>query len=416
MNKSQRFMNLEGLRGVAAIVVVAYHITTLFYPGIAYGHDPVSAPIQHMRFEDNLYGSPLNVFLSGGFAVGIFFVLSGFVLSIGFFQTGKEAIIKKLASKRYLRLMLPALASVILSFVLLSLHFTANRDAAVAVTHSGLPGEWSFAPNFIDVLRQGTFGIFFNSETYYNPVLWTMMYEFIGSFVVFVFLFLFGKSNYRWLVYAALAMATFGTWYLGFIIGTVIADLYARKKLPFYGGSRVFAAGLLIVGLLIGGYPFGVADGTVYNLIHLSWMTNSANTAVYISIGAALVTVGLLSLSRLSNFFASSRVSRLGKYTYSLYLTHYLIVLTLTTSLFVLFNRSMGYNKSAVFAGICTVPVIIAVTWLFERYVDAPAIKFANYFSDIHHKNRQVKLAALFKQYALNVKPEPMPEAEEVMK
>src|SRR4051812_4008381 len=110
MKKGQgRFAELEGLRGVAAIMVVLYHFLLAFYSlaflGIGNGYEVA----QHMRLEDNLYGNPIMAFLSGSFAVAIFFVLSGFVLSIGFFATKKHEILQKLAAKRYLRLMLPAL-------------------------------------------------------------------------------------------------------------------------------------------------------------------------------------------------------------------------------------------------------------------------------------------------------------------
>ena len=83
---TQRFMALEGLRALAAIVVVLFHALYMFYPMAIEG----VAPVQHQRFEDNLFGNPLFGFISGGLAVSIFFALSGFVLSIGYFKKGRE--------------------------------------------------------------------------------------------------------------------------------------------------------------------------------------------------------------------------------------------------------------------------------------------------------------------------------------
>lgn len=95
--QKKRFNELEGLRGVAAVVVALYHFLLAFYAIAFFG--PAAGSVQNMRFEDNLYGNPIMVFLSGTFAVGIFFVLSGFVLSIAFFQTKKSEVVKKLATK-----------------------------------------------------------------------------------------------------------------------------------------------------------------------------------------------------------------------------------------------------------------------------------------------------------------------------
>ena len=124
-------MELEGLRGLAALMVVASHYVHAFYPSLATGN----MGFQHMTYEDNIYGTPLTLAFAGTFAVAIFFVLSGFVLTIGFFQTKKIDIIKKLASKRYLRLMLPALASIFLCLVLMKLNI-ASIDSAASLAHS----------------------------------------------------------------------------------------------------------------------------------------------------------------------------------------------------------------------------------------------------------------------------------------
>lgn len=59
---------------------------------------------------------------------------------------------------------------------------------------------WNFTPNFFDALQQGTWGIFATGEDSYNPVLWTMMFEFIGSMIIFFVLSLFGGMKHRRIV------------------------------------------------------------------------------------------------------------------------------------------------------------------------------------------------------------------------
>lgn len=382
--KSNRFMELEGLRGLAAIVVVVYHAMIMYYPGIAYGHNANLAPVQNMRFEDNLYGNPLNVFLSGGFAVAIFFVLSGFVLSIGFFQTGKQSIIQRLASKRYLRLMLPALMSTLFVFILVVLDLSINRQATINITHSGsLATDWNFVPSFLEAMKQGTTSIFLQSGGSYNAVLWTMYYEFIGSFIVFITLLVFGLSRYRWIIYIGLLWMTLGMWFFGIILGMVLADIYAHRSQIFLTGRRIWAWFALGGGLLLGGYPILSTKGTFYEPFTISRYTEDQNAALYMSLGAVLVVVAVLGLSPLSKLFRHPKISFLGRYTYSLYLTHTLVLYTLGTTLFVLLAHHFGLNKSAVFATIMCLPAIALVTWLFEKYIDAPSIRFANFFSDI---------------------------------
>lgn len=386
-------MELEGVRGLAAIVVVIYHALIMFYPGIAYGKHPGLAPMQNMRFEDNLYGNPLNVFLSGGFAVALFFVLSGFVLSIAYFQTNKESIIKRLASKRYLRLMIPALVSVMLVWILLSLGLGANKQAVVDIAHSGsLDKIWVMTPNFFDALKEGTLLVYTQSGSGYNAVLWTMYYEFIGSFIVFITLLVFGASKYRWMAYIALGIATFGSWFFAVILGMILADAYHQNFLKRIAEKKVALYGLLGTGLLAGGYPILSPEGTFYQALRIPLLTDDQNTAIYLSIGALFVIITVLYLPLLNKVFSLPRISVLGRYTYSLYLTHTLVLYTVGASLFVYLAGNMGINRAALLSMALTVPFIVLATWLFEKYIDAPSVRFANYFSDICYGRKTLSL------------------------
>jgi len=75
---------LESLRGLAALAVVFNHLAIAFYPALFFGP---SAPSHTGRaLEAAISGTPLNLLYNGAFSVSIFFVLSGFVLSYGFFR------------------------------------------------------------------------------------------------------------------------------------------------------------------------------------------------------------------------------------------------------------------------------------------------------------------------------------------
>jgi len=383
----ERFMQLEGLRGIAAIVVVAYHAMLMFWPGVAYGTNPSLAPVQNSQLESFLYGNPLNVFLSGGFAVAIFFVLSGFVLSVGFFQTGDGSIVQRLAAKRYVRLMIPALISVLAVFLIVSLGMTDAKDGVVAITHSGsLAKIWQLTPNFFSALSDGSVAIFTQSGSAYNAVLWTMYYEFIGSFLVFITLLVCGRSKYRGVVYGGLLIATFGTWFSAIVMGMILADIYVSKSLSklSFKLKPLLCVALLGTGLILGGYPILSPAGTFYGIFHIAALTDDQNTTLYLSIGACMV-VGVLLLSRtLTKVFSHPRVAITGKYTYALYLTHTLVLFTVGSKFFLFFNQYMGINRAAIVTIIAIAPVVALVTWAFQKMVDAPSIKFSNYLSDIY--------------------------------
>lgn len=374
-------MQLEGLRGVAASIVVFYHILLIFYPNVIYGLGTEFSSPQHMRFEDDLQGSLFGGLYSGLFAVSVFFVLSGFVLTIGFFMTGYDRIIKKLAAKRYVRLMIPALVSVLLAFTIIATGLSSYREQAASIVGGGSANiQWNFVPNLFEAIKQGVWSIFVTGEDSYNKVLWTMKYEFIGSFAVFIIALVFGRAKYRFYVYAALLVALFNTWYVGFIFGMILADLCAHNRLEIKVKSKraLIVAILFIGGLLIGGYPVAAVEGTPYAILHIESLTVIENTSLYLGVAATMLVAAILMSKRLSLAFAHKSLVMIGRYTYSLYLTHILVLLTLTTFLFVSLSHYVGYNKAVFFAVILSSPVIIGGAWLFERYVDRPSINLSN--------------------------------------
>src|SRR5687767_11167726 len=103
---------LDGVRGVAAIIVVLHHFGIAFFPAINF-LDPEKIHLGNGQLELTIAKTPLNIFFNGGFAVSVFFVLSGFVLSYKFHLSGSRQLLTTYAAKRYFRLLLPVAASII---------------------------------------------------------------------------------------------------------------------------------------------------------------------------------------------------------------------------------------------------------------------------------------------------------------
>ena len=96
-NSSKKINGLESARGLAALVVVAWHTSLGFYPGL-------SGIFRGFDVNQSLQGSPLYTLINGTAAVVFFFVLSGYVLSRGFLTSGDLNILKRNAIKRLPRL------------------------------------------------------------------------------------------------------------------------------------------------------------------------------------------------------------------------------------------------------------------------------------------------------------------------
>jgi peptidoglycan/LPS O-acetylase OafA/YrhL len=214
-----RMEALESVRGLAAFVVCCSHLFTGFFPHWFYNPaDPLPPWLQLPSWAH--------------FAVDVFFVLSGFVLSISFVQTGKIELLRTAFVRRYWRLFIPVAASILISYLLHANGLYANREAVMAFEANKsdwLYGFYGFEPSAVGAIREAVWKVFFSfsARESYNPVLWTMGYEFLGSLFLFAFLALSGGLRNRFLIYLAVGFVAqrFGMiWLLEFLAGAAVCE------------------------------------------------------------------------------------------------------------------------------------------------------------------------------------------------
>ena len=367
-----------------------HHYFLAFFPALIFG----PSAVQHFRFEDNIFGTPFTLAFAGTFAVASFFVLSGFVLTIGFFQTKNIYIIKKLAAKRYLRLMIPALATTLICYLLIKLGAPNLLKEVTEITQSQwLSWQLNFDANIFDAIYSGTIGVFIEGSSRYNNVLWTMLTEFLGSFLVFAFVLLFGASRHRWIAYVMAIFLTFNSWFLPFIIGMAIADLYTAGYFDKLKRTAWWTYSLVPVALILGAFPLFDAQATGYGFIDkLLEGTGINGQMLLLTIGAAMLILAVITNSNLSKLLEMPRISILGKYTFALYLVHIPVMYSVVFLAFISLYPLLGYNLAVLATFVVSIPVLWIVTILFEKYIDAPAVRLASSAARMFEKDESLEI------------------------
>ena len=368
---------LNGLRGVAAFQVVFHHFVLAFYPALFSGPDIPT----HMagNIEVSASGSIFNLLWDGNFAVCIFFVLSGFVLSHKFFIKKENEIITASAVKRYFRLALPVAFSVFLAFVLMRFSLFYNQSVEVISGSGWLSGLWAFKPTFADALNQAFFGAFFLNLFDYNAILWTIACEFLGSFLVFSFLAIFGKSKKRFWAYAFLILVFFQTYYLAFILGMLLSDVMAHKQmiLSKFNNKKILLTAFLLLGLFLGSFPIGRdAEGTMYAFMNFSWLSDPA--ILYHVLGAFFLMIVLLESKRMQKFFSYKYILFLGEISFAMYLMHFIILGSFSSFVFLKLHDIMAYPYAVVLSFLVSLPVILFVSYIVYKYVDKKSVNFSH--------------------------------------
>lgn len=371
---------LDGIRGIAALNVLFTHFIVAFYPAMYTGN---SSQI-HLAsgIEVYLAKSLWTILYAGNISITILFVLSAYVLSFRFFMYNDTGIATAGAYRRYMRLEIPVLLALVISWAFMHFGLYYNGQAAV-FTHSEwwLGSYYQFEPNLWEAIKQALWGAFApGGNVNYNPVLWTMNFEMLGSFTVFGFLALFGKSRSRYLVYIVMLLVFIKSYYLAFIIGMILSDMHYSawgKPIREYLGKKQWISWCCIIaGLLIGSY---FSDGrnvwsqkmTIQFLI--DWGIDLY--AFYHIIGGSLVLLGCFYNTKVQKLLAKSIFKFLGRIAFSLYLVHFIMICSLGSFLFFkAYQYGLSYGMSVLVSVSITTPVIMLIAYLMTIYVDEPAM------------------------------------------
>ena len=345
---------IDGLRGVFALLVVSIHYSAFFYSTL-----------------------PEGFYNSCGMVCG-FFILSGFVLSYRFWQNRDAKILTSAAIRRYIRLTAAPLVSILFAYLLLKFNLIFLHEVCTITYHSDfMESYYNFAPSLKAALKESFWGMYFSYDQVqsYNPVLWTMSWELKGSFLSFAFLALFGKIKNRLPLYIIFIVLTFKTLYLAFVFGIMFADmLYSAEGKKYHEllkKQKFLSWILLFIGLFLSYYALNFTP--VYDNLNFRFFEKHQMNVeeFYHVISATLVTYAVIQLNILHKVLEWKFFTLVGKYSFSLYLIHAQILLSVGGIVFLKFFNS-GYGMSlSVFAGIFEgLLATIPATYLLHNFIE----------------------------------------------
>ena len=317
----RRWDSLDSLRGIAAFLVVTFHCAQVA-PDFAIPANPLS-PAAWGNIWTWMKYSPLRVFFSSGPpAVVLFFVLSGFVLSLPFLREGRRSGYAGFALKRVCRIYLPFVAAILFSAVL---------DAVVQPKPMPSLSHWFNTVLWNEPLTLGYIGrnlamTGLNPDMTLDLVMWSLVHELRIS-LVFPLLFLLTR---RWP-----RLSLIGSILFSVICTEIIAGREATTVLmSFVDTGRfvvLFTAGILVASrvpelrLAASRVP-GLAKGALWLAAGLLLMTPGPTVYRYFDftwgVGAILLMILTVTSVRADRHLSRPVSVWLGRVSYSLYLVH----------------------------------------------------------------------------------------------
>lgn len=365
LSSQSRSAVLDALRGVAALIVVVCHCLSA---NRIYNH--LTAPEDHTvqgvtRFV--LFDSPLHILWNGAFAVDIFFVLSGYVLTTAILRSSPTDRWRRYYPKRLVRLYAPVVASLSFAY-LLAVLVPRTPTPAASVWLNGFTTKLGL----LDAFRESALLL---GPGNLNPPLWSLRQEVILSMLLPAYVFAtrvripdtLKLVGYIGVVFAAALIAptsptahfvTLSATLAGaFGSGTVLATAPALRtkcvpKSTF--GWWVYA----VVTLAAANAYFFFFD------LHLTSSLLLAGAYSAFVAAAALCVLAALECRALQKALQKKVPLWLGQRSFALYLIHLPIVIAVA--------YTVGPNHTPLLVTL-SLPVVLLATELFYRLVDVPS-------------------------------------------
>lgn len=386
----------EGIRGLAALVVVHEHLLKLFF-ALAFS-DAALRSANFSLYEEASF-PPFNLLHNGAWAVCLFVVLSGYVLSNSFFSSQQSENSGFFANviARYFRLAIPVTASLV--FVWGLMHFGAFYFSEVAlITQSHEVNQYLTQPTIWQVFTQGFGSALFKDNMQYNPVLWTMSVEMFGSIGIFLLqaVFLIFKNHrkafvIRLCIYIGLIAILFPTLYTGFILGMLLCDVRNNHKANEFleKHSKLWVPGALFIGILLCSYMIRGLYTNPFRFITINEF-HPYYEYLYNTWGAFLVLAAITYSKGITSTLSKPLFSALGKISFPLYLTHYTVMTSLTAYLYLNLPLEGHVVRASVAIGI-SLPVMFLLAYVFHAVFNRPTIfvsrKMKSIFGDKAGRN-----------------------------
>lgn len=350
-----RVETLDGLRGVAAFIVVITHVLVASMHVL---EDSLRLQ-RDVRFPDVewwLIKSPLQIVWSGQAAVLTFFVLSGYVLALPYVR-GRPFSARSYYPKRLLRLYPPVWGALLLAFLL---HLAYER------VPSGAGTDWLNAHAMDPTRGEAARGAFLLDGTVgagLLTVIWTLEWEVLFSLLLPLYLLVARRASSpaaaAALAFAAVVAMLFAqTGHMAmlpvFLLGTLLAfqrRLIARtaRLLAAHRALRI-AAPVPVLLLLTVGW----------------WIPASIEVAhTSVAVGAALAVLLAVSHGGAGRALRTRPVQWTGRRSFSLYLVHEPVLVTIAFAL--------GSALSPLLLLVLAVPAALLVSDVFFRLVERPS-------------------------------------------
>ncbi len=363
-----RFKELDSLRGLAALTVMFHHYLLVLPSIFPYNGSTGNGFVRILTF------TPVHLLWAGYEAVILFFILSGYVLSLPYHQ-GRQEPYRVFLIKRFCRIYLPYVSAIILAIILSAL----LQHGRISGLSTWFNNTWTtFSWNTV-MIHLTLLGHWYNTSTQLDPVVWSLTYEMQMSIIFPIIIFVAMNIRIRLAIFLGLIGSLFSytlpgfefaRYGLMFLIGVLLARHSAQLRERYGRLSKIKRYFLLILALLAYSSQWYWYSVSKFHTVASDWL---------IVVGSVGIILSVLYSHSLNRLFRLKPLVFLGKISFSVYLLHSLVMLSLVNIFFGKVPLIIILIASAI--------LTLVLSSLSFKFLELPAISLGNnIIQKIRHK------------------------------
>lgn len=364
MEQKERIDYIDGIKGIASILVVLCHLSCVFFPGLYFLDKSTN------DFELIWINSPLNIITNGNFSICTFFIISGFLIAKKT-QNKKTDLSKKIINI-YVRMLKIVIPAILFSYILMKFglmeHLKAlsiNKQLEFVNTYN------NFEPTFFGMIKDIIL-TFFKGSSYNNP-LWTIKYEVFGSMIIYAFSNLINnveeKRKYIYII-AMVATIPISITIVPFFMGAFLFECININNNTFIDDILkwiIVKKYRLYILFIIGIYfaSINMFTSGVWKILSYIPAYDSMNI-IFRSGGIAIIVFCIHHLKYLNSFLSEKTLVYLGMISRYIYVFHWPIILSLGCLIFIkLYN--INYYLSVLIIVLSVIITTIIISILYDK-------------------------------------------------
>lgn len=370
--QTDRLDYIDGIRGIASILVVFCHLACVFMPGLYF------AEKANTTFEQIWIHSPLNIITNGNASVQCFFVLSGFLITRKVYRNREKSLISPI--KTYCKLLHIIIPAVIFSATLMATKQMYHLQALNINPVLEFVADYNdFDVSIIDVIKDIFCLTFISGSKYVGPF-WTIHNEFWGSILILTtsyYILSVGKNRKGLYIIFGIIVLCAKAQLFPFVVGAFAYDCIhdTENDTTWLGKIINFCIKHL--------YPVMMIVGLY--LVDINWAISGiwaplsiipGITLICRSIGCAMCVICIHGSRLLRSIFSAKPLQFLGRISAYIYAFHWPIILSIGCGIYIAL-KDIPYYYAVVIISVTVIITTCLFSFVYTKVL--PKIHNAEY-------------------------------------